>query len=509
MYKKFINFFFSKIMIVAYLIILQLLFLLSLLFFLSSYSDLINFILRILSILMVIYIINKDDNPSYKLAWVSTILIVPLFGGVMYLLFGGQKVPRQLRRQHKKTYAGIARHLNQDEALLTNIKDIDKEAYKQANYLWQNSGFPVYQATETTFLKSGSAYYHALIKELRNAEKFIFMEYFILEEGFMLDTILEVMSQKAQAGVDVRLLFDDAGSIMKQLDKDFVQKLRKMGIQCKVFNPIQARLAIQMNNRDHRKISVIDGKVGFTGGINLADEYMNLKTVYGHWRDQGIMIKGDAVYSFTLMFLQFWDYGENQLSDYASFYVETTNQRDGFVQPFSDSPTDGEEVGENVHLNIINSADEYIYIQTPYLILDDNMKNALEMAAKSGVDVRIMVPHIPDKKLVFQVTQANYRPLLKSGVKIYEYTPGFVHAKTIIADDKMGMIGSINFDYRSYYLHYECGVWMYDSSALLDLKADFVKALDDCEQITYEEYMQANVFVRIFRSLLNLFAPLM
>lgn len=508
MYKKLLNFFFSKMMIVAYLIILQLLFLFGLIFFLSSYSSLINLILRILSILMVIYIINKNDNPSYKLAWVSIILIVPLFGGVMYLMFGGQKVPKELRRQHKKTREGLLGHLIQEEDLLNKIHEEDKEAYKQAHYLFNNSGFPIYEHTQTTFLESGSAYYHALMKELRSAEKFIFMEYFILEEGFMWDSVLEVMADKAKQGVDVRMMFDDAGCITK-LENDYALKIRKLGIKCKVFNPIRPRLAMQMNNRDHRKISVIDGKSAFTGGINLADEYMNLKEVYGHWRDQGIMIQGEAVYSFTLMFLQFWDYGEAKLSDYASYYVPFTGESDGYVQPFSDSPTDGECVGQTAHLNIIDSASDYIYIQTPYLILDDNMKEALQRAAKCGVDVRIIVPHIPDKKLVFQVTRANYRFLLKSGVRIYEYTPGFVHAKTILADDKSGVIGSINFDYRSYYLHFECGVYLYGSSALVELKEDFEKTLNECEEITYEKYMQASIFVRFFRSILNLFAPLM
>ena len=506
--KKLLNFFFSKIMIVAYLIIIQLLFLFGLIFFLSSYSSIIRFILSVLSILMVIYIFNKDENPSYKLAWISVILILPLFGGIMYLMFGGQKVPRQLRRQLKITHEGIAEQFNQNEQLMEKIYAEDKEAYKQAHYLLNNSGFPVYENTETTFLKSGSVYYHALMKELSSAEKFIFMEYFILEEGFMWNTVLEVMAQKVKEGVDVRLMFDDVGCITK-LETDYALKIKELGIKCKVFNPIRARLAMQMNNRDHRKISVIDGKAAFTGGINLADEYMNLKTVYGYWRDQGIMIKGDAVYNFTLMFLQFWDYGEKTFSDYASYYVPTQNKSDGYVQPFSDSPTDGESVGENVHLNIIHSAHDYIYIQTPYLILDDNMREALQLAAKCGVDVRIIVPHIPDKKLVFQVTRANYRFLLKSGVRIYEYTPGFVHAKTILVDDKMGVIGSINFDYRSYYLHFECGVWMYQSSALKELKEDFEKTLNECEEITYEKYMQASIFVRIFRSILSLFAPLM
>ncbi|MGN1343588.1 MAG: phosphatidylserine/phosphatidylglycerophosphate/cardiolipin synthase family protein [Traorella sp.] len=336
----------------------------------------------------------------------------------------------------------------------------------------------------------------------------ILCSYFILEEGKMWNDILDVLVEKVQQGVDVRLMYDDAGCITKLKD-GYDAKLRELGIKCKVFNPLRAQLIIQMNNRDHRKLTVIDNKVGFCGGINLADEYMNTKEIYGHWRDQGVMLKGSGVTSLTYMFLKFWDFGEKEKTQFENYLTLEDGEDDGFVAPFSDSPTDEEAVGYCAHLNIINSADEYIYIQTPYLILDNGMKDGLALASKNGVDVRIMVPHIPDKKLVNQVTKSNYQPLLESGVRIYEYTPGFVHAKTIISDDSMGVIGSINFDYRSYFLHFENGIWMYKSKAILDCKEDFLKTLNECHEVTYEEYMQTNVIVRVLRSVLNLFAPLL
>ncbi len=511
-FKKIASILTSKTAFVAYLILLQLLFILSIVSILSVYSKFIHRILNLLSIIMVIYVMNKDENPSYKLAWIVVIMAVPIFGGLLYLLFGGQKVPKALMRRDHESQLNVHKIISQDEEILTEIRSQREAAYKQANYLWKNSDFPVYKKTQTTFLPSGEVKFQYLVEELKKAEKFIFLEYFIIEEGVMWNTILDVLCTKVQEGVDVRLMYDDAGCIPK-LEPDYYQKIQALGIKCKVFNPIQAKLAIQMNNRDHRKIVVIDGKVGFTGGINLADEYMNIKEVYGHWKDCSIMLRGEAVWNFTLMFLQFWNYDE-PVSDYYLDYKADPSAfadiaDDGYVQPFSDSPTDDEHVGENIHISLVNAANRYIYIQTPYLVLDNEMKTSLELSAKCGVDVRIMVPHIPDKKFVFEVTRANYRSLLKNGVKIYEYTPGFVHAKTMVSDDQLAVIGTINLDFRSYYLHYECGVWLYKSRAVMDLKTDYLKTLALCEEITYEKYMKSNILRRAYRSVLSLFSPLL
>ena len=307
-------------------------------------------------------------------------------------------------------------------------------------------------------------------------------------------------------------LYDDAGCIFK-LPKDYDKTLRTFGIQTKVFNPIEPRLAMQMNNRDHRKIVVIDGVVGYTGGINLADEYINVSSPFGHWKDVGVMLKGAAVWNFTLMFLQFWNYDETIKDDYLAYapdpnYCETI-QTDGYVQPFSDSPTDNEHVGEYSHINIINGANRYIYAQTPYLIIDNEMKTSLVLAAKNGVDVRIMVPHIPDKRSAFMITRSNYMPLLKAGVRIYEYTPGFVHGKSMVADDKIAIVGTINMDYRSYYLHYECGVWFYKSKVVKDVKQDYLETLANCHEVTLEEAKATRLPVRIARAIMNVLAPMM
>ena len=508
MKKKLINLLFSKMMIVGYIILFELALLFFGLSFISTISQSLNIAFKIISILMCIYIFNRNDNPSYKLAWISIILIVPQIGGILYLMFGGKKVSRELRRivniGNEKT-KGI---MDSKIELIEQLKSENAEAAKQVNYLMKHAGYPCSKKTKTTFIKSGEEYYEYLLREIQKAEKFIFLEYFIIEEGKMWNDILDLLVEKVKQGVDVRLLYDDAGCIMK-LPEEYDQKLRNLGIKCKVFNPLRAALIIQMNNRDHRKITVIDNKVGFTGGINLADEYMNEKEVYGHWRDQGIMLEGEAVSNLTFMFLQFWDYGENEKSDFMSYLLPHYSEDDGYVTPFSDSPTDEEAVAFSSHINIIHDAREYIYIQTPYLILDNVMKDALELASKNGVDVRIMVPYIADKKLVNQVTKSNYLSLLKSGVKIYEYTPGFVHAKTIISDDEFGIIGSINFDYRSYFLHFENGVWLYQSSAIFDCKEDFLKTLNVCHEVTYEEYMKTNAVIRFMRSILNLFSPLL
>lgn len=508
MKKRLINILFSKIMIVGLIILLELFLLFFSLSFISTISKPLSYIFKVLSVLMVIYVYNRNDNPSYKLAWISIILIIPQLGGVLYLLFGGKKVSRELRRIITLSSVETKDFIQSETKLIQELKDESIEASRQANYLVQHAGYPCYKNTQTTFISSGEMYYKTILEEVKKAEKFIFLEYFIIEEGKMWNDILDVLVEKVQNGVDVRLMYDDAGCITKLPDK-YDEQLRTLGIKCKVFNRLRPQLVVQMNNRDHRKITVIDNKVGFAGGINLADEYMNEKEVFGHWRDQGIMLKGKAVSSLTFMFLQFWDYGEKEKSDYVHYLESNSQESDGYVTPFSDSPTDEESVGFSVHLNIIHSAEEYIYIQTPYLILDNIMKDALELASKNGVDVRIMVPQVPDKILVNQVTKSNYLTLLKSGVKIYEYTPGFVHAKTIISDDKFGVIGSINFDYRSYFLHFENGVWMYKSSAILDCKKEFMQTLDLCHEVTYEEYMKTNVFIRVMRSILNLFSPLM
>lgn len=509
--KKVLSVLRSKIFIVAVLILIQLIVFFGIVFQLSEYFVWIYFILIALSFCMSVYIINKDENPTYKLAWVLLIMALPVFGGLIYLLFGGQKVPKELRKRDMESAESVQEIIWQNQQIMDELETEDPIAHKQANYIWKNAYFPIYRHTETTFFKIGEEKFKAMTEELKKAEKFIFLEYFIVAPGVMWDTILDILIEKVKQGVEVRMLYDDAGCITT-LSPDYYKILNRLGIKAKVFNPIKPRLAMQMNNRDHRKILVIDGKVGMTGGINLADEYINKKERFGHWKDCSVMIKGEAVWNLTLMFLQFWDYDEPIKDDVFQFkpsFDEFESLDDGYVQPYSDSPTDEENVGEYTHINMINSATKYVYATTPYLVIDNETKTALCLAAKNGIDVRILTPHIPDKWYVFEVTRFNYRHLIEAGVKIYEYTPGFVHSKTFVVDDKMAIVGTVNMDYRSYYLHYECGVWFYKSKVVMDVKQDYLDTLEKSHQVTLEECKAVKLPVRIMRAFLNLFSPMM
>lgn len=512
MLRKILSLLHNKIFIVAVLILIQLGVFFGIVFQLSEYFVWIYFLLIALSFIISVYVINRNDNPTYKMTWVLLIMALPVFGGLIYLLFGGQKVPKELRIRDNQAFSEYKEIIWQNAEIMEELQNSDTAAFKQANYLWKNAGFPIYKHTETTFFPIGEDKFTVMVEELKKAEKFIFLEYFIIAPGVMWDTILDILIEKVKQGVEVRVLYDDAGCITI-LAPDYYKVLQGLGMKAKVFNPIKPRLAIQMNNRDHRKILVIDGKVGMTGGINLADEYINAKERFGHWKDCSVMLKGEAVWNLTLMFLQFWNYDEkikDNVFDFKPDFNEFIDiENDGYVQPYSDSPTDNENVGEYTHINMINGANRYVYATTPYLVIDNEMKTALTLAAKNGVDVRILVPHIPDKWYVFAVTRANYQPLIEAGVKIYEYTPGFVHGKTFVVDDDMAVVGTVNMDYRSYYLHYECGVWFYRSKVVMDVKQDYLHSLAKSHEVTLEECKNVKLPVRIMRSILNLFSPMM
>ena len=344
------------------------------------------------------------------------------------------------------------------------------------------------------------------------------MEFFIIHDGIFWNNVLTILKKKASDGLDVRIIYDDMGSL-QTLPVDYFKQLRDLGIQCYCFNPVSATLSLRQNNRDHRKIVVIDGHTSFTGGVNLADEYINKRQkINGYWKDTGIMLKGPATWNFTVMFLQFWKHLSGEEINYDKFKYpglpkdENTEPgivSDGYVQPYADNPLFSEIVAENVYLNMIHRATKYIYITTPYLIIDNEMITALTLAASSGVDVRIVTPHIPDKRTVFMITRSFYEPLTKAGVKIYEYTPGFIHSKMMIADDKYCAIGSINLDFRSLYLHFECASMLYYSSIVKDVKADILETIDESEEITYEHCLAMNKPYRLWLTLLRLYAPLL
>ncbi len=500
-----------KLFVIALLVLLQLFILFSMIVYLSEYFVLLNTLLLILSIIVSIYIVNNDDNPAYKMTWVMLIMALPVLGGITYILFGGHKVPKALRIRDHQAFSEFKDHVIQDATTYQKLANDSISACKQFYYLWNRASLPVYEHTSTQYFESGEQKFEILKEKLEKAEKYIFLEYFIIAEGKMWDEILQILIKKVKQNVDVRVLYDDFGC-STTLAVDYDKHLNSFGIKCKVFNRLTPSLSVSMNHRDHRKIVVIDGKVAFTGGINLADEYINEKKRFGHWKDSAVMIQGEAVWSFTLMFLQFWNFDESHKDDVEKFHIKnnefTKKENDGFILPFSDSPTDDETIGRTIHMNLINNAKNYVYITTPYLVIDYEMISALKNAAKCGIDVRIITPHIPDKKYVFAVTQSNYEALLEANVRIYEYTPGFIHSKNVISDDVFGVTGSVNMDYRSYYLHYECGVLMYKTKANIDMKNDFLNTLKLCQEITYEQVKKTPWYIKSMRAVLNLFAPL-
>ena len=465
-----------------------------------------------LSAFVVLYIINKKDNPAYKLAWVVLVMTVPLIGGALYVLLAGNRTRLKFIEEALASHINTFKYMPKDSEEQREIKRLSKSASVQSTYISKSAGYPVYKNTGIKYFPTGEANFACLVEELEKARHFIFMEYFIIKQGTMWNKILTILAKKAKEGLDVRLIYDDFGCAM-HMPSRFIAEMTELGIKVVPFNPIAPVINLRQNNRDHRKITVIDGHTGFTGGINIADEYINVEKRFGHWKDTGIMLKGDGVWSLTLMFLQTWGMLTKKGDNYSLYtpmkYKNTKTYSDGYVQPYGDTPVDSEIVGENIYLNMINKAKYYVYIMTPYLIIDNEMVTALTLAAKSGVDVRIITPGIPDKKLVYLVTQSYYYELVSAGVRIYQYTPGFIHAKTVVVDDTVATVGTINFDYRSLYLHFECGVWMFNSGAIFEIKEDFKDTIKKCDEVTMEEIKNTSGPKALGQSVLKLFAPLL
>ena len=484
----------------------------------------------LLSVVAFLWVVNSRINSAYKIAWIIPIMLFPVFGGLFYLFMGRSKMNRktaeQMRDYEDKTRQALMQQKEVAQMdVMPLLKTKSSHGQIQSQYINDFAGYPPFFSAESQYLPIGEKKFLILQEELKKARHYIFMEYFIIEEGVMWNGILEILKEKVSEGVDVRLIYDDVGCLFT-LPYGYDQKLESMGIKCCVFNRLTPLISLRQNNRDHRKITVIDGCVGFTGGINLADEYINEIVKYGHWKDTGIMLKGPAVWSLTVMFLAMWDFlrgVEENFDDFRPDGPAVIPQQNGpeeeisndvriwkgIVQPFADSPLDDESVGESVYLNMIYRANKYVYITTPYLIIANELVTALCTAAKGGVDVRIITPHKWDKRLVHLVTRTYYRTLVKSGVKIYEYTPGFMHGKTFVADDRYGVVGTINMDYRSLYLHFECGVWLYDTPCINELKNDFLDTLKVCQPVTRESFENAGWDNVLVGSLLRVFAPLL
>ena len=499
---------FSRTVVTALLIVIQVAWLAALLLQLGNSLPAIQTVLRILSLVAILFVIKSDMNPSYKIGWILLIAVLPILGGLMYVIFGNKRPTKYMREMLRAQLEKSAEYLGTQESI---TGELDGGAAGLFKYLEGSAGYPTAKNTTVRYYRVGEEMYADLLPELEKAEKFIFLEYFIIRPGEMWDGVLEILKRKAAAGVDVRIIYDDMGCI-DILPANYNATLEGWGIRTMAFNRFVPAVSLVMNNRDHRKITVIDGKVGFTGGINISDEYINVKERFGHWKDTGLMLKGPGVFNLTLMFLEMWNAFNKDGDGYAEFipdsFEECGSADDGYVLSFSDSPLDNESVGESVYTDMLYQAKDYIYITTPYLAIDSELQTALCMAAKRGVDVRMITPGIPDKKLVYRLTRSYYPTLLRAGVKIYEYTPGFIHAKSFVCDDKLCVVGTINMAYRSLYLHFECGTLMYNNPEIKQVKKDDLDTMEKCRKVELSD-MKTNFLGELFDSFLRSVAPLL
>ncbi|MDD3942619.1 MAG: cardiolipin synthase [Sphaerochaetaceae bacterium] len=470
-------------------------------------------IVSAIAFISVFVIVNRDENPVFKLSWILVILVAPIFGVPFYMLFGNKRLGRRVARQMAKYQEHYEKEMRTvlpepGAHVREELSRYSANLCRQADYIRNLTGAPAWDKTSVEYYPLGEQAFSSILDEVAKATRFILFEYFIVEEGEMWSAMLSLLKRKLDEGVTIRIMYDDLGSI-QTLPNGYEKRLAAMGFKVGVFNRIKPHLNAKLNYRDHRKILIIDGDVGFTGGINFADEYINRKIRYGHWKDTTVMLKGDAVWNLTLMFFQQWMFTTGEDIDLTEYTPRVSYRSDGYVQPFGDSPLDGENIAENAYIQIINHAKDYVWITTPYLIMDTQMSNALCVAAQSGVDVRIITPNFPDKWYVHPVTRSNYLPLLSAGVRIFEYTPGFMHAKMFVSDDEVSIVGTTNMDYRSFYMHFECGVAFFRSSVAAHVRNDILRTLDLCTEITLFEEESKTLPVRFARSVLKLFSPLM
>lgn len=463
----------------------------------------------VLSTIVMLVILNMDSiNESYKLSWFMLIAIFPSFATMVFLLaylsIGYKKEQRKIMEIEKIS----RKYHNRDIDMIDSLKETDRELYNMQNYFYDLGGFVLYENTATKYYPVGEDIFADILKAIKNAKEFIFIEIFIIDYGYMWGTILEELVKKVEEGVEVRLLIDGT-NLLTRVKNDFPKEMESMGINCRVFSPLMPVMSTYYNNRDHRKIFVIDNEYAFTGGINLADEYINVFERFGHWKDCGIRLKGQACESFTVMFLQMWNAVGDDIEDFSPYLPrKMAIDSEGLAMPFSDSPMDTEFYGKNSIISFLNNAKEYVYIMTPYFIVEDEIVNAFSNAAKRGVDVRLCLPHIPDKKVAFALAKTHYKTLIGNGVKIFEYTPGFSHSKVWLADDTYGFVGTINLDYRALYLNFECGVWMKDTAALVDIKSDFDIFFNIATKITMEDVVNMPITTKAVGKIAKPFATL-
>lgn len=466
-------------------------------------------IIRIGGLVIVVNINNNSRHLSADMLWILAILIVPIAGTALYLFLGADLILSKTFQSINNSTKEARKYYVQEPEVLDEMKEEGPDIKGQFSYISEYSGFPFYRNTGFTYYPVADECFEPILEDLNNAEEFIFLEFFIIKKGLMWDSILEILEKKAKTGVDVRVMYDDMGS-MVTLSPSYAKELEKKGIKAIPFNRINPIIGIINNHRDHRKIMVIDGKVAYTGGLNLADEYINEKVRFGHWKDNACRVTGQAVWSYTVMFLTNWNAISDQKDpDFNVFYRSPVEgEKDGYISSYGDTPLDKETTGQDIYVSILNQAQEYCYIFTPYLIIDTEMENAIVHAAKRGVDVRIITPGIPDKKIIWNITRSYYRNLIRDGVKIYEYSPGFLHSKVFLADDEIATVGTINLDYRSLYLHFENGTYLYKAKEIEKIKEDFSETMEVSKRIHVED-IEFSIIRRIVIGFMKLFAPLL
>ena len=483
----------SRFFIAGFFIFFEFAQLLVVFILLNKFSMTMSVLSYIFTFCVILYVVNRDEIPELKLPWLILFLVLPVISAFIFILFSGTEQTKKLTKAYGEADKELSRFRELDAVkplVLKSLEEKNLDAYLQANYLCRATDMSCHDRSKVTYYSAGEDFHVALLESLQKAEHFIFMEYFIIGQGVMWDGIHDILLQKIRQGVKVNVIYDDFGC-MPTLPQHYYKELTNEGIDCIPFNRFSPILSQMHNNRDHRKITVIDGVVGFTGGANLADEYINLYPKHGHWKDSAVKIEGEAVKNLTMVFLSSWNMQSKSQLLYEP-YLDISYpafENDGVIVPYGDVPGlfKTESGGRGVYLNMINAAKKYLYITTPYLICDFAILDALRIAAKKGIDVRIITPGIPDKKLVWLLTRSNYKSLLRDGVKIYEYTPGFIHAKNFICDDMFAVCGTINLDYRSLVHHFECGVWMYNMDAVENMKTDFINTVNQSEVITADK----------------------
>ncbi len=460
--------------------------------------------------IMVICLLNSRMNPTAKITWLIVIMLVPVFGVLLFAYTQSDVGHRALKARMNQIITETKECIPQSGDTMERLTEENQGVAALAHYMHRSGCHPVFENTSVTYFPLGEEKFAQMLKQLEAAEHFIFMEYFIVDEGIMWGQILEILAKKASEGVDVRVMYDGTCEFAL-LPHDYPKRLRALGIQCKIFAPVSPFVSTHYNYRDHRKILVIDGHTAFNGGVNLADEYINQKKKFGHWKDTAVMLKGEAVQSFTLMFLQMWriDTAKDETQHFLSYLPRPVQKANGFVIPYGDCPLDDDKLGERVYMDILNRSLKYVHIMVPYLILDGEMETALKFAAERGVDVVLLLPGIPDKAVPYALAKTHYMSLLESGVKIYEYTPGFVHAKVFVCDGEEAVVGTINLDYRSLYHHFECATYLYRTDCILDIEEDFQKTLTKCRQVTKETARHEKLRVKLTGHLMKAFAPLL